>query len=394
MEPQPSRLRSQWFEGWFLRLIDHETSSSIAVIFGSLRRKDREPTAALADSPFDEHLIVIGYSDGRDGGGQHEQRVLLDGPSVRLAGGGGPSTSSAGPRLSWWSDAHGGMVVDGNLLTLDLALPDGMRLVANASGTRVPWDARSPDTYGPEGWLSRTGLLPCHYFVHSFGSRTQYALWHRRNTQNNALWNRPTGIGSEAPLLIGEARTHVERNWGDSFPTGWVWAQAALPNDSAYLVLTGGRFKIGPLTTDSYIIGLRAAPNGAEEGASSRRRALHWDFRTTDLDRVSDHRMPCDGRLAINATSRDGSRRIELVLSAPPSSFGRPLHVPTSDRGFSDEPGCRESPVATVSITAWERRFGDGGRGGDRPWWWREASPRLRAVVPLGVLEFGGGYQC
>ena len=104
---------------------------------------------------------------------------------------------------------------------------------------------------------------------------------------------------------------------------------------------------------------------------SSRRRALHWDFRTTDLDRVSDHRMPCDGRLAINATSRDGSRRIELVLSAPPSSFGSPLHVPTSDRGFSDEPGCRESPVATVSITAWERRFGDGGRGGDRPWWWR-----------------------
>ena len=180
----------------------HPPSPSYLARF-AVKTVSRRP--ALADSPFDEHLIVIGYSDGRDGGGQHEQRVLLDGPSVRLAGGGGPSTS-AGPRLSWWSDAHGGMVVDGNLLTLDLALPDGMRLVANASGTRVPWDARSPDTYGPEGWLSRTGLLPCHYFVHSFGSRTQYALWHRRNTQNNALWNRPTGIGSQAPLLIGEAR--------------------------------------------------------------------------------------------------------------------------------------------------------------------------------------------
>ena len=54
-----------------------------------------------------------------------------------------------------------------------------------------------------------------------------------------------------------------------------------LPVDgAAHLVLTGGRFIIGPLVTNSYVLGVRAGE-------------LRWDFRTTDLDRVSDTRRPC-----------------------------------------------------------------------------------------------------
>ena len=72
---------------------------------------------------------------------------------------------------------------------------------------------------------------------------------------------------------------------------------------SAFLVLTGGSFVIGPLTTHSYVIGLRMPLQG-----------LTWDFRTTDLDHVVDKRSACDGTLFVNATSRNKRRRLEVLL--------------------------------------------------------------------------------
>lgn len=381
MEPQSTALRGQWFEGWFIRLVDHHTSSTVSIIFGSLRRRDRPPSAVM-DGPFDEHLLALGYSDGRDGDEDMHQ-ILLDGSAVQLSGGraDGGSARGDGPRLSWWSGRHGGMRVDGDTTTLDLTLARGVRLVANMSGARVPWDPRRPDAAGPEGWLSRTGLLPCHYFVHSFGSRATYSLW---------TGGRHSSTATRRPTLAGRARAHVERNWGDAFPTGWVWAQASAAHGRAYLVLTGGRFVIGPLTTDSYVIGLRV-PAAEEDGSGAA--GLAWDFRTTDLDRVHETRMPCDGALTVNATSRDGRRRLALWLRAPPRSFGAPIHVPTNDAGFSADPGCRESNTAVLTLAAWEQQTvrGAGGRG---------AAPRedlvlrYQAEVPLAVLEFGGNFQC
>ena len=44
------------------------------------------------------------------------------------------------------------------------------------SAPRLAWDPAQPDCRGPEGWLARTHLLPCHYFVHSFGSPATYRL--------------------------------------------------------------------------------------------------------------------------------------------------------------------------------------------------------------------------
>ena len=86
MEPQSSRLRGQWFEGWFIRLVDHDNAASVSIIFGSLRRRVRSESPFSALGPFDEHLIALGYSDGRDGTERMHQ-VLLDGSTVQLSGG-------------------------------------------------------------------------------------------------------------------------------------------------------------------------------------------------------------------------------------------------------------------------------------------------------------------
>ena len=111
------------------------------------------------------------------------------------------------------------MISAGDLTKLDVRV-GGLSLVANMSSPRVPWSPAHPDTAGPEGWLARTGLLPCHYFVHSFASPAAYAL--RRPRGKYTL--RPRGsIGAGAD---GGATAHIERNWGRSFPTGWTWAQA------------------------------------------------------------------------------------------------------------------------------------------------------------------------
>lgn len=405
MEPQPSSLRRQWFEGWFLRIVDHATRSSVALIFGSLRRAGRGSRSPL--SPFDEHLVVLAYSDERDAT-ERSRHVLLDGEAARVLGRAQPSGSQpTGARVSWWSDHHGGMEVSGNDVFVDVRLGgegiagNDLRLVANISGPRILWDEHRPDHGGPEGWLSRTGLLPCHYFVHSFGSRASYTLWDRTAAAGSAAGiapRAPSGWASTKPRLMGErALAHVERNWGDAFPTGWVWAQATASTGDAFLVLTGGRFVIGPLTTHSHVIGLRTrAELGGSRGSAryGRRRgwpALSWDFRTTDLDRVAEVRRPCDGLLAINATSRNGRRRLELVFSAPPRSFGARIPVPTTAEGFSDQPGCRESYTAVVELTAWQRPTRD-----------RAASAVVendeklvhRTHIPRAVLEFGGDFQC
>ena len=370
MEPRPwVQWRRPWFEGWFFRMTDHASRATIAVIFGSVRRREQRRLPPR-DQPavFDEHLLVLAYRDGR--GAEVSRSVLLDGNEVVLGGGG---EHGHGPRVSWWSARHGGMRVSDLGTEVDVRFTGGVRLVANLSGgARVPWSELRPNHDGPEGWLGRTGLLPCHYFVHSFGSPSTYAVWHG---------------GLRARHLGGHALTHVERNYGTSFPTGWAWAQASAPAGRAFLVLTGGRFVIGPLTTASYVIGLRAGLH----------QTLRWDFRTTDLDRVFDVRRPCEGTLFVNATSRDGRRRLEVLLAAPPQSFGGPIMTPNAAGEFSAQPGCRESYAAVAHVWAWTTEP----RGSEsnavlsaRPEQPVASATQLRADIPLAVLEWGGDYQC
>lgn len=392
-QPLPSSNRSQWFEGWFVRLVDHDAKASVALILGSLRRRqealghndshtlgartsrtehcsellhrrEHGRTCALpvGTDDFDEHILVLAYRNRR--GRHHTYTAHLHGPGVTLSGpsreaGAGWSSDGGGPQMVWWSRRHGGMAVHGNTASIDVTLPGGLTLVANISGPRVAWSDVSPDREGPEGWLARTGLLPCHYFVHTFGSRTTYRL--RHGTRR---------------AFAGIARSHMERNYGDTFPAGYTWAQASAQGGAAYLVLTGGLFVVGPLTTRSYIVGLRAPPGGVTDDG------LSWDFRSTDLDRIRALRRPCAGKLELNATARNGRRRLLLRLSAPPDSFGAPMPIPTED-GFSNQPGCRESYAAIAHVVALVRRSVTS--------MWEE---QLRLSVPLATLEFGGTWQC
>ena len=243
---EPQRLapwRRQWFEGWFIRFVDHAAGLSVALILGSMRLPGRSASAAGA---FDEHLLVLAFSDAS---GHHSTGHVVVGEreAVLLGGGAGPLpaslSASAPPRWEWRSQANGFIRGSGDALSLDVTV-DGARLVANISAPRVPWSESAPNRAGPEGWLGRTGLLPCHYFVHSFASPAAYELSipelsfpaGRRTSRSPAASSagaasRPgvrAGARGQRRTLRGVASTHVERNYGDAFPLGWVWAQVCI----------------------------------------------------------------------------------------------------------------------------------------------------------------------
>jgi hypothetical protein len=130
---------------------------------------------------------------------------------------------------------------------------------------------------------------------------------------------------------------HMECNYGDMFPTGWVWAQgcsnpqsvegashdfdgagstssaatcaAAEQQSQLFFVMTGGLFKIGPVTTRSWVLALRWA---SEE----------WNFRSTDLDTVEVAQLSREqASIRLVATSRCRTRRMEVGAHACQRGF-------------------------------------------------------------------------
>ncbi|CAM9861093.1 unnamed protein product, partial [Phaeothamnion confervicola] len=357
-------LRVPYFIGWFLRGVDHDQDRSFGVVIGSFRH----PNRVSPSKEYNQHYLSLAYSDAKGSGGgndaveTHTFHSLPAADAVKITGpGGGPvqaQPDAADPDFSWEVARLGSLHVDGDGGELSFELPE-LRLAAKFSD-RLPWDCRYPNTAGPEGILARTRLLPLHYFVHSFGSRCVYEL-------------KPKG----GRAVAGTAVLHMEANYGNSFPTGWVWAQGCSDGESdssdgasssgggasektagssssssgdgvandggdgrAHFVLTGGKFLIGPFTTDSFILGYRSP-------------GLHWDFRTTELDRVRTTFSHARRFLRAEATSRRGERHLELEIRAPEGSFGNPIYVPTP-LGFSNRPGCIESYTATATFRCYE----------------------------------------
>lgn len=216
---------------------------------------------------------------------------------------------------------------------------------------------------GIQGWLGRTPLLPCRYFVHSLASRTTYSLRLRPRPPSLATSTRPP------THLAGQGYAHMESNHGNCFPSAWIWCNAIGPDRAVSLLMVGGKFEIGPSAPTTWILTLRSP-------------RFNWVFRTTDLDEVNAHLQYTTGTLQVQARSRCGRRRLTVSLCAPVGSFGAPIYVPTA-QGFSCQPGCRESFTGKAIIRAVDEGEGGGGRIV------REETHE----VPLAALELGGEMQ-
>ncbi|CAM9395735.1 unnamed protein product [Scytosiphon promiscuus] len=311
------------------------------------------------------------------------------------------------PNFTWEADGIGSFMVDGDTGRLSFQLPE--LSVAASFRHRKPWSEDHPNSAGPEGWLQRTGLLPLHYFVHSMGSEAGYSL-----------------KATDAPrAVVGRGSIHMEANYGESFPAGWVWAQGSSATEGlcgnvfrdgemtggsrestedksreqnavkdkshdlhsgvgcagggstvpARFVLTGGRFVIGPITTTSFVVAFRSE-------------RYDWNFRTTDLDSIVVTASRKKNRLTLVAKSWGDSRVLKADIHVK-GSFGSAIYVPTPE-GFSNTPGCVESYAATARFRLYTKGDKVEGDGLTRPLVLRE---EVEIKASLAALEFGGEYQ-
>ncbi len=222
---------------------------------------------------------------------------------------------------------------------------------------RVPWSRTNP-LAGPMGLLSHfSALLPLNWHVYSTASSASYSISHAGHTRQG------TGV------------SHFEKNWGTSFPPGWIWSQAfADGKEKKSLCLAGGSAFSG---VEAYLVGYRST-------------TLCWNFRPPFSVAIG----PLSPFMAVKHNSKTGAfeltvqtftRKLDIVVHASPDSFIG-LAAPLSD-------GHRpmfafESFTGRTFVQAWSRRW---------PWepWTLVESGECGVTsgdIPCAALEFGGSY--
>lgn len=88
-----------------------------------------------------------------------------------------------------------------------------------------PW--RTPSwlpmgSRGPEGFIQHLGaVLPLHWYVHSSSAPAMFSLEHVSPSNGS--------VELDNAVAAGRGLLHVEKNWGQAFPNGWMWAHGASP---------------------------------------------------------------------------------------------------------------------------------------------------------------------
>ena len=212
---------------------------------------------------------------------------------------------------------------------------------------------------GPMGLLTLfSRFLPLNWHVFCTSSQATYTLRHRGKTQSG------TGI------------SHVEKNWGSSFPSGWIWSQSfASTKPTKSLALAGGVALPG---IEAYLVGYRSP-------------SLCWDFRppfamgtTWFSPFMSVHHDSKAGTFRL--TVQTFRRKLVIKVNAPVDSFIG-LAAPLAD---GHHPMFAfESFVGATQVEAWGRAY---------PWQsWilLEEGPcgLTRDGIPCSALEFGGTFS-
>jgi hypothetical protein len=162
-------------------------------------------------------------------------------------------------------------------------------------------------------------------------------------------------------MLAGRGFSHMECNYGNFFPRGWVWSQAIAPGNQASFSLVIGKILVGPFEPLIATFYLR------------RRSGKTVTFRTTDLDRV---RYVLDGvrkvaRLELGSPFIRARAAVHIAAREP--SFHE-VFVPTP-QGMSNAPGCEETYTALATVT-----YEDG------------EGVKESYSFPLTAFEFGGSF--
>jgi len=317
--------RGPWFNGWCTRITDLQQGRTLTLILGSFQSNETWSQVYAA--------LLVG-----ENGRVRSEQVFLDPADVTMHRGDRLVTklTKGDQDHNSWTLPIGSFRTNVSISTMDFLFPSGWRFSAQLKNV-VPWS--------PEGWVVNlpTSMMPTHYFVRSLVSSTKYEL----------------------DKVSGEGFAHQEMNYGRRFPVAFVWVQATTDGGRTQLLLTGGKFTISGVTAEHYILAYRS-------------KERHWDFRSIDMHHFQSKVDACNGTLSLTALA--GTRRLELMISAPAESFSENIYVPTT-HGFSEKPGSSESHSALAVVRLHDRRKLGG-------------KPEEYAIFRHAALEFGGHYNC
>ena len=343
LNPQTIKINGPFFQGWLLRTIDHKNNTSFIFIVGSF--------SLSKCSSYNQHYIFCGINNNND---NYHFESLVDPSQVIITA--NNNTNNQRLSMSWCADHIGrfdfsDISCSGNFQIGNLSFQ------FNATN-HIPWDPSNLN-YGPEGWLRKTSLLPCHYDILSVGSLCKYKI-----------------CISEGLQVEGSGYSHIEGNYGDFFPSGWVWSEAIGPNNDASFSLVGGNFKIGAISPMNFIIYYRT-------------NNLKFIYRSTDLHKFQYSIDGIDGFVSIVATKRVSlvvRHQLKLTVKAKGNindntTFGPAVYIPTP-LGFMNSPGCRETYTGVAELECYEYTVGN----------YRNKKLIASSNFDLTALEFGGSF--
>ncbi|KAI0325789.1 hypothetical protein GY45DRAFT_198942 [Cubamyces sp. BRFM 1775] len=287
----------------------------------------------------------------------------------------------------------GSMTVTATTIEYDISVPEqGFRLHMVLTGL-TPW-SRTHQLQGPMGpILHLSGLLPLNWHVRSVHSAVSYALTlspaaapaplPSSLTEGTELRHRR---GPQQLDIRGTGHAHAEKNWGASFPHGWIWAQAFSADGTRTLCLAGGAALPG---VQAFLVGYRSASGPSRE-------ALEWDFRPPYALGVAGlapfmHLRRDRARGTVELRVGTWSKRLHVRIEAPPGSF---VGVTAPLKDGHERDFAHESFKARVTVQAYRRR------ASWWPWWPRAGWELVEEAVlgqtadgvDCGALEFGGSF--
>jgi hypothetical protein len=245
-------------------------------------------------------------------------------------------------------------------------------------------DPYGPEFESPEGSIfSRfgTGIVGLHWYVHSLGTPVTYTL---RNTD-----------GVYPDDIVAKGWMHVEKNWGESFPDGWIWAQGTTTTrhssekngkqqQHTSFVLAGG-VPPSPLLPSG--IGPEIYLASIHVGDQLQWRLHPWDpsIFSVEIEACGDDGDPEPySTLKFNVKQPLQGREVEIFIKAPLYSFSS-LNCPTK-HGFAPDSDHSYTGMATVQLFTLKECQG---------FWCKKERVMIHSEVFEDVaLEFGGQKRC
>lgn len=341
---------SPWFEGWYMRVVDVQQQIKAGFIFGAYPQQQQQNNASLVlvsllvETPTDAQPQVKSWfphiNDVSITVGNQHQPVTQD-----------PDYTTP-PNFCWQAintQLAASFCANGDRHTLNYRFVDGTYVSANFSAPTY-WNT---DGTGPEGWVSRLGVLGLNWFVFSLHSQVDYQIV----------------IPSLSLSLSGQGIAHQEKNWGTSFPNAWIWGQGFNDNDSNHtqFAFAGGPTHVLGVDVTAYLVGYRSA-------------TLDWSFHPQDIGTMYNvNRQPCQGSLNLTASDATRILFIELIpANGYDSTSYSDVECPTNTGFLSDSV---ESFTMNAYIRASKRTlFGE--------------QLIEEAFITNAALEFGGDYRC